>query len=174
MLHSEERQLTAEDMKMKRIWIFVMLVVTVAWGMLNVDVAVSMEKEHGHGGKSGSMNMEHGDSKDNYRHDAVKDGVRAEFQIMSLESMNMKDPEGNTHHIMVKFFDEAKEGRIKDVVGKVKVISPSGKEQLGDLTDYSGIYAANFTFGEKGKYGVICLFKVDGQKRLIKFWYPHG
>ena len=27
---------------------------------------------------------------------------------------------------------------------------------------------------EKGKYGVICLFKVDGQKHLVKFWYPHG
>jgi hypothetical protein len=75
---------------------------------------------------------------------------------------------------MVKFFNDGMNHQIKDVAGKIKVVSPSGKEQVGSLKDYSGIYAANFTFSEKGKYGVICLFKVDGQKRLVKFWYPHG
>ena len=56
-------------------------------------------------------------------------------------------------------------------MGKIKVISPSGKEQTETLKDYSGVYAANFTFPEKGNYGVICLFKVGDQQHLIKFWY---
>jgi hypothetical protein len=93
---------------------------------------------------------------------------------MSLASMNMTDPEGNTHHIMVKFIDEANKQPIDKAAGKIKVIDPEGKEQEGVLKDYGGIMAANFSFPKKGKYGVICLFKVDEKKRLVKFWYEKG
>lgn len=47
------------------------------------------------------------------------------------------------------------------------------KEKEEDLKNYNGIFTANFTFDEKGKYGVICLFKMDGQKRLVKFCYMY-
>ena len=127
---------------------------------------------HVSGSKSGSM--EHGQTGGTFTHQEIVEGVQAEFQVMTLASMNMKDPEGNTHHIMVKFAEASSQKRINSAIGKIKIISPTGKEQVKSLQNYSGILAANFTFDEKGKYGVICLFKVDGEKRLVKFWYPHG
>jgi antitoxin component YwqK of YwqJK toxin-antitoxin module len=75
---------------------------------------------------------------------------------------------------MVKFFDATSQSQIKNAMGEIRLISPSGKEHEEAMTNYGGILAANFTFDEKGKYGVICLFKVDGKKRLVKFWYPSG
>ena len=123
------------------------------------------------GSKSGSM--EHGQTGATFTHQEVVEGVQAEFQVMTLARMNMKDPQGKTHHIMVKFADVSSQKKIGNAIGKIKVISPTGKEQVESLQNYSGILAANFTFDEKGKYGVICLVKMAGQKRLIKFWYPH-
>ena len=72
-----------------------------------------------------------------------------------------------------KFFDDDMNRQIKNSTGKIKVINPSGKEQTGSLKNYNGVFAANFIFNEKGKYGVICMFKVDERKLLTKFWYPH-
>lgn len=108
-----------------------------------------------------------------FKHQAVNDGVRAEFEIMSLASMNMKDPDGATHHIMVKLFDDGMNHQIKNAAGKVKVIGPDKTEQTNLLKDFGGIYAANFSFPKIGKYGVICLTKIDGKKHLYKFWYAH-
>jgi hypothetical protein len=104
----------------------------------------------------------------------IEKNFRAEFQIMSLASMNMNDPDGATHHVMVKLFHDSMNHPIKNAVGKVKIIKPDGKEQTNSLKNYNGIFAANFTFGEKGKYGVICLVIVDSEKHIFKFWYPHG
>ena len=101
------------------------------------------------------------------------DGIHAEFQIMDLASMNMTDPEGRTHHVMVSFMKD--EQKITQAVGKVKLIAPSGKEQLADLKDFgSGVFAVNFTIDEQGKWGVICLFKDTDGKHTVKFWYTHG
>ena len=112
-------------------------------------------------------------AEQNFTHSAMMDGIHSEFQVMSLASMNMTDPDGNTHHIMVKLTRGDKNDDIKGAVGKIKVIAPSGKEQISTLKDYSGIMAGNFTFNEKGNYGVICLVKVGEDKRVFKFWYPH-
>ena len=109
-----------------------------------------------------------------FSHNAVVDGIRTEFQIMSLKDMNIKDPNGATHHVILRLFHDKMNHKIKNIVGKVKVVSPSGKEQTAPLKDYNGIYAANFSFTDKGEYGVICLFKEEGKKHLVKFWYPHG
>jgi hypothetical protein len=117
--------------------------------------------------------MAHDAMPGTFEHQAVVDGVRAEFQIMSLASMNMKDPNGATHHIMVKFFHDAMDHQIKKAVGKAKVVGPDKTEQTGLLEDYGGIFAANFSFEKAGKYGVICLTKIDGKKHLYKFWYAH-
>ncbi len=124
------------------------------------------------GSKSGPT--EHGQTSGTFTHQEVVEGVQAEFQVMTLASMNMKDPQGKTHHIMVKLVDVSSQKQIGNAVGKIKIISPTGKEQVESLQNYSGTLAANFTFDEKGKYGVICLFSVDGKKPLVKFWYPHG
>jgi hypothetical protein len=122
--------------------------------------------EHGEGRMEG---MAHGDT---FKHRAVVEGVGAGFEIMSLASMNMKDPEGNTHHIMVKLHDNRKQ-QIEDAIGNIKVIGPDKQAQTNGLKNYAGIYAANVTFNEPGKYGIICLVKVEGKRRLYKFWYPH-
>jgi hypothetical protein len=126
----------------------------------------------GHESKTGHGKMDHGDMGSTFTHETVMNGIKAEFQVMSLASMNMRDPEGNTHHVMAKFFKEATTDSIKAVVGKVKVIRPSGDAQTAVLKDYSGIFAANFTVKEKGKYGIICLFKIGDVKHVAKFWYP--
>ena len=132
--------------------------------------AFSME---GHSGHEASTPDAHGQNKGVFTHEAVVDGIRTEFQIMSLESMNMKDPGGATHHVMLRLFNAKENHQIKEIAGKVKVISPTKEEQTAALKDYSGIYAANFAFTEKGKYGVICLFKSADKKHVVKFWYHH-
>ncbi|SDO89275.1 hypothetical protein [Desulforhopalus singaporensis] len=105
-------------------------------------------------------------------HKTMVDDLHAQFQVMDLASMNMKDPEGRTHHVMMSFMRNGE--KILKAVGKVKLVSPSGKEQLANLKDYgSGIFAANFTIDEPGKWGIICLFKEAGGEHTVKFWYSH-
>lgn len=157
---------------MKERFTLIVLIVVLSFGSLLIAATTQGDQKDSSGTKSAPM--EHSMAGETFTHQAIAKGVRAEFQVMSLASMNMKDPEGNTHHVMVKFFHANSKDQIKNAVGKVKVISPSGKERVETLKNYSGAFAANFTFAEKGKYGVICLFKVDGEKRLVKFWYPHG
>ena len=135
--------------------------------------AGAMEMGHGATHADHHEKMEHAVAPEQFSYQQVVEGVRGEFQVMSLASMNMKDPAGNTHHVMVRFFNNDTNEQITDVVGKVKVIAPDGAEQISPLINYSGIYAANVTFAEPGKYGVICLFKAAGKKGLIKFWYNH-
>jgi hypothetical protein len=146
------------------------------WSLLLVLIvalpAAAGAASSGHSGHGKADAADHGAAAEAvFEHQEAVDGLRAEFQVMSLASMNMKDPDGKTHHIMVKLFDETRNQPIENAVGKIKVIGPDGGEQEGLLKDYSGILAANFSFPQKGKYGVICLFKVDNKKHLIKFWY---
>lgn len=122
--------------------------------------------------------MDHGKmddkgSMETFKHSVKVEGVLAEFQVMSLASMNMKDDSGATHHVMVTLHDTASGEQIKNAVGRVKVIPPEGKDQVVDLKDYSGILAANFMAMKKGKYGIICLFKVGDKKRTAKFWWDY-
>ena len=128
----------------------------------------------GHSDRSQSVTVAQGMAGDTFTHQATTQGVRAEFQVMSLASMNMKDPKGNTHHIMVKLFNADSDTQIKNATGEIRLISPSGKERQEMLTNYNGILAASFTFDEKGKYRVNCLFEVDGKKREVNFSYPNG
>jgi hypothetical protein len=135
----------------------------------------------GHGHNSGSSHeatggMKHASSMagmHTFKHQAVVDGIRAEFQVMSLAGMNMTDPEGRTHHIMVKLVKEGTDRPIADAIGKIKVIAPDKQEQTGLLKRYGDFLAANFSFAAPGKYGVICLFVEEGRKHIVKFWYPH-
>lgn len=118
--------------------------------------------------------MDHGASMDGgtFKQAVMVDGIHAEFQVMELAAMQMTDPEGRTHHIMASFMKNNE--KIVKAVGKVKLIAPSGKEQIADLKDFgSGVFAANFTIDEPGKWGVICLFKDADGKHTAKFWYEH-
>ena len=132
----------------------------------------------GHSSESGSMDdMDHeaaaGMGGEAFMHHEMVDGIEAQYQVMSLQSMGMSDPEGATHHVMVNFMHEGSDMKMGDIVGKVKLIAPSGKEQEAALKNYDGTYAANFTIDEPGKWGVITLFKEGDEKHLVKFWYPH-
>ncbi len=118
--------------------------------------------------------MDHGNKKTGgtFKHMAMVDGIHAEFQVMDLASMNMTDPDGKTHHVMATFSKNSE--KIKQAVGKIKLIAPSGKEQIETLKDYgNGIFAANFKIDEAGKWGVICLFKDSKGTHTAKFWYKH-
>lgn len=120
--------------------------------------------------------MDHGQSDDKkgneFIHKEMVGDLHTEFKVMDLASMNMKDPDGKTHHVMATFMRDNE--KITKAVGKVKLVSPSGKEQLADLKDYgSGVFAANFIIDEPGKWGVICLMKEESGKHTVKFWYPH-
>ena len=118
--------------------------------------------------------MDHGASTDDgkFTHTAMAGDMHTEFKVMDLASMNMKDPTGKTHHVMATFMRDGE--KVSKVVGKIKLISPSKKEQTADLKDYGGgIFAANFTIDEPGKWGVICLFKDEQGQQTVKFWYPH-
>jgi len=161
-------------------WIFTTCRYTLLWGTLAVIIpifaaAAMAAGSHGEKATHGqdAAAMDHQGMTGQFKHDMTVEGVKAEFQIMSLESMNMKDPDGATHHVMVKFIDAGSGEQIKKAVGKIKVIAPSKKETVDDLKDYSGTFASNVTFDEPGKYGIICLVKIDDKKPLYKFWYAH-
>ena len=159
-------------MKLRRF----LTVLALSFALSSGSFALADTEHQRHGDMSGSKSgsLEHGQRGGTFTYQETVEGVQAEFQVMTLASMNMKDPQGKTHHIMVKFADLSSHKQIANAIGKIKVISPSGKEEVESLQNYGGILAANYTFDEKGKYGVICLFKVDGKKLLVKFWYPHG
>jgi hypothetical protein len=130
--------------------------------------SMSMEKMKGMEG------MEHGESaKDgNFTYSAMAGDIHAQFTVMDLASMHMTDPEGKTHHVMATFMRNDK--KLTNIVGKIKLVSPSKKEQIADLKAFGGgVFAANFTIDEPGKWGVICLFTDGTEKQTVKFWYPH-
>ena len=141
---------------------------------LNFGTAGTSHEEHGKTDMSAPTAMESASPAGTFKHEAVDKNIRAAFQIMSLASMNMKDPNGATHHVMVKLIHDSMNHPIKDAAGKIKIIGPDGKEQINKLKNYNGIFAGNFSFEKTGKYGVICLVNVDGEKHVFKFWYHHG
>jgi hypothetical protein len=126
----------------------------------------------GHSMAMEGMDHSTGNKDGSFTHTAMAGDIHTEFKVMDLASMNMNDPEGKTHHVMATFTRNGE--KISNVIGKMKLVAPSKKEQLADLKDYGGgIYAANFTIDEPGKWGVICLFKDQKGKQTVKFWYSH-
>lgn len=140
----------------------VMLVAATLFSLIFGSTALAMEgMDHGSESTDGT-----------FKHATMAGDIHTEFQVMDLASMNMKDPAGNTHHVMASFTRDG--AKITKIAGKVKLISPSGKEQLASLKDFgSGVFAANFTIDEPGKWGVICVFKDDQGQQIVKFRYPH-
>lgn len=129
----------------------------------------------------GDMKMEHGSHQGDVAHEEVVNGVKATFKVMSMkehmQAMKMEMPKEmkgmkETHHIAVEFKD-AKTGKpITEGDVKVKVQGPDKAEQTKDMMGMQGHFGADFDLSKKGKYGVMCKFKVkDGQVRSSKFWY---
>lgn len=131
------------------------------------------EKDHsGHG-------MNYGNHKPgNADHQEVVDGVKATFNVNTMKeamkAMGMEMPQGvkETHHISVSFNDIKTGKPIEKGEVKVKVQSPDKVEQTRDLAGMHGHFGADFELAKKGKYGVMCRFKLpDGKVRSSKFWY---
>ncbi len=108
-----------------------------------------------------------------FKHIVTMDGVKAEFQIIDLENMNMKDANGTTHHVVVKFFNADTGEQIKNGTGKIIVVTPFNETSVANLRDYGGIYAANFKFIKPGKYKVSCHIKADEKNPMYNFRYNH-
>ena len=153
---------------MKKIIVLFTTLLALGWGLASLAAAETSHKSHE------KMTMENTTQENTFQHIATDKRIRAEIQVMSLSSMNVKDQNGNTHHIMLKLFHDTKSDQIKEAIGKIKIIGPDGSEQIDSLKNYNGIFAANFKFLKTGKYGVICLVKVNDEKHLFKFWYPYG
>jgi hypothetical protein len=142
--------------------------------MKKISVIVALISLVFAGSSMAMKGMEHssGEKDGKFMHTTMVDDLHVEFQVMDLASMNLQDPDGKTHHVMatVKRDDQ----QLTRIAGKIKIISPSGKDQIADMKDYgSGVFAANFTIDEPGEWGVICLFKEDGGQHTVKFWYTH-
>lgn len=158
---------------MKKLYAMIIIFLTIIWLASGAAAADTSHKTHEKTHVQPSGEMDHEAMASTFEHRMVDKQIRGEFQIMSLASMNMQDPSGATHHVMVKLFDNSGNQPVKEAVGKIKVIGPDKNEQINSLKNYSGVFAANFTFGQKGKYGIMCLVKINEEKHLFKFWYPH-
>jgi len=131
--------------------------------------------QHMHGPTKGEpMKM---DSKE-----VLVEGVKVVFQIMvnkehkkMLADMKMEEtPEaGTTHNITVLLFDEKSQREITDAVVRMKVVDPSGKEQIKTLKAEKAMKSqdAYFNLPEKGRYQVMILFNIGNQKRTAGIYY---
>ncbi len=169
---------------MKKTFCIITIVMAVGIGIQGMAAANNTQMDHSKMGSADNTQMDHGKmdmsksggkkSADmNFKHKDVNKGIRAEFEIMSLEKMGMKTDDGSTHHIMIKIFNDSMNHQIKEAAGKIKLIDPDGKEKVVAVKNYSGIFAANLSFPKTGKYGVICLLKIKDEKPMFKFWYTH-
>jgi hypothetical protein len=82
------------------------------------------------------------------------------------------DPQA-THNIAVTLTDTRSNLPIGDLVVKMKVIDPKGKEQvkLLDAIPAMNQYGQNFDLTEKGRYQVLILFRNGGKKTAAGFYY---
>jgi hypothetical protein len=124
------------------------------------------------------MAMGHGGHQGDVAHEEVVDGVKATFKVKTMkeamQEMVMAMPKGvkETHHISVSFIDMKTGKAITEGEVKVKVQSPDKSEQTKEMPGMHGHFGADFDLAKKGKYGVMCRFKLpDGKVRSAKFWH---
>jgi hypothetical protein len=100
-------------------------------------------------------------------------GVAAMAHLKDVRAAMAKTGMKITHHFMVMFSDE-KTGKPLDA-GKVavKITGPDGAVNGPlELMGMQGHFGADFDLAKKGKYGVMCKYKLtDGKVRSSKFWY---
>lgn len=125
--------------------------------------------QHQHGGStSTSMKM---DTKE-----VVVEGVKATFSVMPNKEhqkmladmkMNEKIEPGTTHNLMIVLKDDQTQKEITDAEVKMKVIDPSGKDQIKTLKVEKEMksYDAYFNLPAKGKHQILISFKVGEKTR---------
>ena len=140
---------------------------------LSVAPLAAAEKDHA------GLGMNYGNHKPgNAAHQEVVDGVKATFNVKTMQEamkeMGMALPKGvkETHHISVSFNDLKTGKALTEGEVKLKVQAPDKSEQTRDMAGMHGHFGADFELAKKGKYGVMCRFKLpDGRVRSAKFWY---
>lgn len=114
--------------------------------------------------------------------DIFVDGLQVTFMIMKnemhkgmLAKMKMKDDleAGTTHDVMVVIRDEKTGRELTDTRVTLKVIGPDENEQVkaANYKEMMRSYDAYFNLTDKGKYQVLALFELGGQKRSIGISY---
>ncbi len=109
-------------------------------------------------------------------HESNVDGVRVTVLLVNLkEAMQSKTLSGNTketHHLMVSFRDAASNKSLNEGRIRVKIVAPDKTEQTKELVDMSWHFGEDFSFTQKGKYGIMSKFKLrDNKVRSLSFWY---
>ena len=133
--------------------------------------------EHGHEGMMGAQPQQQPAMKMDST-DVFADGVQVTFMIMRnemhkgmLQKMKMKDDleAGTTHDVMVVIRDEKTGRELTNVRVTLKVIGPDDNEQVkaANYKEMMRTYDAYSNLAEKGKYQVLALFEIGGQKRAI-------
>ena len=149
------------------------LILAAISGLAAAVPLVAAESDHvGHGMNYGNH------TPGNSSHQEVVDGVKATFNVQTMKdamkSMGMEMPKGvkETHHLSVSFNDMKTGKALTKGEVTVKVQAPDKSEQTKELPARHGHFGADFELAKKGKYGVMCKFKLpDGKVRSSKFWY---
>jgi hypothetical protein len=150
------------------------LVLGLALVSVLVPAISSAQHSHGHGTSASSMKMD--------TREVLVEGVRVSFQIMAnaehrkmLKDMKMKDDveAGTTHNVTVVLTDQATQRPVTDAAVSMKVVDPTGKDQIKSLK-YEGSmksYDGYFNLPEKGKYELLVLIKTGDQKKTAGVYY---
>lgn len=133
----------------------------------------AVEKDHvGHGMNWGNHKPGNAD------HQEVVDGIKTIVNIMAIkevmEGAGMNLPEGfkETHHISASFNDMKTGKPVEKAEVMVKLQYPDKTEQVKNLTAMHGHFGADFDMKAKGRYLVMCRFRLpDGKSRSTSFWY---
>ncbi|RPJ77057.1 MAG: hypothetical protein EHM15_00955 [Desulfobacteraceae bacterium] len=154
--------------KVNRIYVIVaalfLLTPTLSWA----------QHTHGHGSSGGDMKMD--------TREVLVDGLKVAFQIMAnaehrkmLKDMKMKDDieAGTTHNVTVTLTDPATQKPVTDAAVSMKVVDPTGKDQIKPLK-YEGSmksYDAYFNLPDKGKYELLVLIRQGDRRSTAGVYY---
>ena len=147
---------------------------SVAVVFLLVPALSSAQHVHGQGSSGSSMKMD--------TREVLVEGLKVTFQIMAnaehrkmLKDMKMKDDieAGTTHNVTVILTDQATQKQVTDAAVSMKVVDPTGKDQIKNLNYESSMksYDGYFNMPEKGKYEMLVLIKSGDQKKTAGVYY---
>ncbi|MBE9504092.1 MAG: hypothetical protein IME96_07945 [Proteobacteria bacterium] len=95
-----------------------------------------------------------------------------EKMMKDMKMKPMQPAPGAAHHIAVSIRKDNR--KIENAAVKMKIISPGGKPQIVTLSynpDMMHQYVGHFNMAQQGKYQVMTLFKIEGQKHKGGYWY---
>lgn len=96
------------------------------------------------------------------------------MQDMKVDASKMKMDSNASHHLSLEIFEEKSDKKIEDSKIKIKIFDPSNKtqEKWLEWSNEMKHYWCDLEMKEKGKYGIIVLFKTtDDKKHTAKFWH---